>query len=595
MRRKKGLVVLLLACVAAVGLMSASGEKSSVAALREYYVAHLDTLHKKTLRLQQLVLADAGAVTIQEQFLSCRQSYKRIEALVEHFNPSAALKINGPPLPEAEPAEPKEPQAPSGFQVVEETVYGEYMAETRAEAVREIGSVLKPIETLQRHAGEVPFEEAAVADALRLNLYRTIAKGLSGFDAPASGAGIEEARYALESTAKISAIIHPDTALHRAIADALHHLDTVDRDFIRFDRARFISGPLRRVQEAFLDWQRSGRLISSEADGVIRPDASSLFAAGAYNVMAYAPAGTATPTAAEVALGKALFSEGRLSSTGGRACVSCHDPKKAFTDGQRLAQTLAGGRTLLRNTPTLLNAAFSPAQFWDSRIHFLEDQVHAVVSNADEMGGDFARIAARLGKDDTYRRAFRAAYGEGVTEGGVKRALAAYVRSLAAMSSPFDRYMRGDAAAMNAAQIRGFNLAMGKVKCATCHFLPFFNGAVPPLYEVAESEVLGVPASPDTLKPTLDGDVGKYALWGMEHQMHSFKTPTMRNAARTAPYMHNGVYQTLEEVVDFYDRGGGAGLGLDVPNQTLPPDRLTLSAEEKRDLVEFISALTDGE
>jgi cytochrome c peroxidase len=118
-------------------------------------------------------------------------------------------------------------------------------------------------------------------------------------------------------------------------------------------------------------------------------------------------------------------------------------------------------------------------------------------------------------------------------------------------------------------------------------------GTVPPDFDKTEAEILGVPASKDTLHPSLDSDPGKFALYNRDLHKFAFKTPTLRNVALTAPYMHNGVYTTLEEVMDFYDRGGGTGLGLDVPNQTLPADRLNLSAGEKKALVAFMHTLTD--
>jgi cytochrome c peroxidase len=117
---------------------------------------------------------------------------------------------------------------------------------------------------------------------------------------------------------------------------------------------------------------------------------------------------------------------------------------------------------------------------------------------------------------------------------------------------------------------------------------------VPPLYDKTESEVLGVPATADTLHPVLDADPGKFLLYGVVHQKHAFKTPTVRNAALTPPYMHNGVYQTLEQVMDFYNRGGGAGLGLAVPTQTLAEDRLHLSQAEQQALIAFIASLNDA-
>ncbi|WP_026903178.1 cytochrome-c peroxidase [Pedobacter glucosidilyticus] len=153
--------------------------------------------------------------------------------------------------------------------------------------------------------------------------------------------------------------------------------------------------------------------------------------------------------------------------------------------------------------------------------------------------------------------------------------------------------MQGEKDALNTQELAGFNLFMGKGKCGSCHFLPLFSGAVPPLFEKMESEVLGVPANTDTINAKIDADLGKYNLYKIPHQKHAFKTPSLRNIALTAPYMHNGVYQTLDEVIDFYNKGGGAGLGIILENQTLSPDKLQLSETEKKQLIAFLNALTD--
>jgi cytochrome c peroxidase len=153
--------------------------------------------------------------------------------------------------------------------------------------------------------------------------------------------------------------------------------------------------------------------------------------------------------------------------------------------------------------------------------------------------------------------------------------------------------MRHETDILPAAAKRGFNLFMGKAACGTCHFAPIFNGTVPPRYLESESEVLGVPATANLISPTLDNDIGKAGVIPAEVFRFSFKTPTLRNAAVTAPYMHNGVFTTLTEVIEFYDRGGGAGLGLTVPHQTLPNSRLDLTDPEKEDLIAFLQSLTD--
>jgi cytochrome c peroxidase len=134
---------------------------------------------------------------------------------------------------------------------------------------------------------------------------------------------------------------------------------------------------------------------------------------------------------------------------------------------------------------------------------------------------------------------------------------------------------------------------MGKALCATCHFAPIFNGTVPPDFKDTELEAIGVPQTTDTIHPALSKDLGRYNVYQTTARKHFFKTPTLRNIALTAPYMHNGVYNTLEEVIAFYNKGGGIGLGLDVPHQTLPFDNLELSVDEQKALVAFLHTLTD--
>ncbi|MEO0472035.1 MAG: cytochrome C peroxidase, partial [Bacteroidota bacterium] len=179
----------------------------------------------------------------------------------------------------------------------------------------------------------------------------------------------------------------------------------------------------------------------------------------------------------------------------------------------------------------------------------------------------------------------------------VNTAIAAYVASLRGFDSPFDQYVRGEKEEINPAVVRGFNLFMGKAACGTCHFAPGFQGLVPPLYHESETEVLGVPKEAQCEVAEIDPDLGRYANGQpknfVDFYKHSFKTSTVRNVALTAPYMHNGVYTSLEEVMEFYNNGGGAGLGIDLAYQTLAPDSLGLNQGEISDLILFMESLTD--
>ena len=134
---------------------------------------------------------------------------------------------------------------------------------------------------------------------------------------------------------------------------------------------------------------------------------------------------------------------------------------------------------------------------------------------------------------------------------------------------------------------------MGKAQCATCHFPPLFNGTVPPNFKESELELIGVPQSTDTINPKVDKDLGRYYVYQTEEKKYFFKTPTVRNSTKTAPYMHNGVYNTLDQVIDFYNKGGGNGLGLKLENKPLPETPLNLNQYEKKALIAFMKTLED--
>jgi cytochrome c peroxidase len=228
------------------------------------------------------------------------------------------------------------------------------------------------------------------------------------------------------------------------------------------------------------------------------------------------------------------------------------------------------------------------------RVTTLENQAQDVVNNKDEMHGSLEEALVIIKKDEAYKKLFRQAYpnATGIGLQHLQNALASYVRTLLSLNSRFDQYMRGDGLRLNKEEKLGFNLFMGKAKCGTCHFLPLFNGTVPPMFREMESEVIGVPKT--IAGKELDDDPGRFAMAQLAPYQHAFKTTTVRNAALTAPYMHNGVFNTLEEVVNFYNKGGGAGLGFKVENQTLPFDQLQLNEEEKKALVQFMRSLNDN-
>ncbi|UOQ81664.1 cytochrome-c peroxidase [Hymenobacter sp. 5414T-23] len=456
------------------------------------------------------------------------------------------------------------------------------------------------------HAAEtISTTDKHLFDAARLEVFRVMTLGISGFDTPASPGTVPEAAEALAAVQATLAPYRPQLlarqphlatrldSTFRAIQTFLgHHPDAAN-----FDRLRFLVAYANPLSQQLWAAQQALGIPAFKEVRALRPDAASLFQADAFEVAAFAANTTARPTQQQINLGRQLFFDPVLSGNGSRSCASCHHPTRAFTDGQAKSVAFGGRGQVARNAPTLLNAALQRNQFHDGRVSFLEDQAAAVVANPTEMHGSLAVVARLLTRNSNYRRAFAAAFAaapdSGVQEDQVKSALAAYLRSLISLNSPFDTYMRGEPEALGAAAQRGANVFLGKAKCATCHFLPLFNGTVPPGFERSEAEVLGTPAQASLHPRTLDRDLGRGGATGIRWQQHAFKTPTLRNVAVTAPYMHNGAYRSLEAVVDFYNQGGGAALGLRVPNQTLPSDKLHLTTQEKHDLITFLQALTD--
>ncbi|MEW6246869.1 MAG: cytochrome c peroxidase [Nitrospirota bacterium] len=275
---------------------------------------------------------------------------------------------------------------------------------------------------------------------------------------------------------------------------------------------------------------------------------------------------------AKIELGKQLYFDGRLSKNNSVSCAFCHTPGSGFADPR---QTSIGvdGKVGGRQAPTVYNTAFNHLQFWDGRARSLEEQAIGPIQNPVEMAETHENVVKKLGKIKGYQQQFRAVFGTEVNLQGIAEAIAAYERTILSTNSAFDKYMLGDKAAMDEAAVRGMALFKGKARCILCH-----NG---PNFTDNKFHNLGVPQ----VGPMKE-DLGRYYVTRLEKDKGAFKTPTLRSITETAPYMHDGAFKTLEEVIDFLDKGGG-------PNPNLSPliKPLGLTAEEKADLLAFLKAL----
>ncbi|GAA4299804.1 cytochrome-c peroxidase [Compostibacter hankyongensis] len=537
-----------------------------------------------------------GPAAVQRLFLRARLLYKRFEWAAEYFAGSTTLFVNGPPVQEVSVNGPLvQAFKPAGLQVIEGYLFPRYDTAGRSALLPLLQQLRSDCEAYRAYFTHIPIADWQIFDAAKAEMFRVLTLGITGFDNPLTLHSMDESAMALESLRAVLAFYTApaDTAglLHR-IGGAVAYLRQ-HPDFDAFDRAAFITRYGNPVSAGIVGLEQRLHIPRIRYNRLLRQETPTLFDSGAFNVNAYAPGPEYETTRQRIALGKKLFYDAALSGNGKRSCASCHQPDKAFTDGVVKNRDIDGQGFIRRNTPTLLNAALQPALFYDLRSPTLEAQVEDVMHNKTEMHGSLVRTAQRIRQDTAYRKLMEAAYperrGTGVDTFEVMNALASYVRSLTRLNSRFDDYMRGDTLALSRREINGFNLFMGKAKCATCHYMPLFNGTLPPKYIYSDAEVIGVPA--DSSGTTLDADRGWYDVVGLDAFRHAFKTPTVRNAARTAPYMHNGVFSTLEEVMDFYNKGGGQGKGLRVDNQTLSPEALHLSDTETADIIAFMKSL----
>jgi cytochrome c peroxidase len=277
--------------------------------------------------------------------------------------------------------------------------------------------------------------------------------------------------------------------------------------------------------------------------------------------------------AQKVELGKQLYFETRLSKNNSVSCAFCHNPGTGFADARQFsigAFGTAGGR----QAPTVYNTGFIPLQFWDGRAGSLEEQAIGPIHNPIEMAEMHETVVPKIAKIPAYQKQFQLIFGGGASLQHIAEAIAAFERTIVSQNSAFDKYTMGETGAMNEAAVRGVALFRGKARCILCH-----NG---PNLTDNRFHNLGVPQ----VGP-LKEDLGRYMVTRAQQDKGAFKTPTLRSVVETAPYMHDGVFKRLEEVIDFFDAGGGGN-----PNLSPLMKPLGLSSEEKADLLEFLKALT---
>ena len=550
-----------------------------------------------------------------ESYTELRESFKKIEFIIEHLDKEAYDKLlNGAPLPRLEKKVADITVLnPHGLQVIDEIMGISQFPNN--ENLEKLFDEVKMLETnvqkIYTFLSLRKLTDRLFFEAVRKSLIRLATLGVTGFDTPGTLTGITDAESTLRSlneyleyydselrnVGRIGLLNKTNTIFEKGIKA------TKKQDFDNFNRLKFIKEVINPAYKAIkeihlaLNYETVDEV--SKFMQALNYNSNNIFDKDFLNAFYYVSFKEDSTYASKVELGKLLFYDPILSKNNDMACATCHKPDKAFTDGEILSISNKG-EPLKRNAMTLNYSVYATKYFHDLRVNRLEDQFEHVVVNEDEFDSSYSEILEKVKSSPTYMSMFKIAFPntELIKFNDIDYALAAYVMKLNTFDSPVDKYFQGRIQKLPKAVERGFNLFTGKAACATCHFTPLFSGNLPPLFVESEAEVLGVPDK--NVEPwVLDDDKGRINN-GVNQDIAkfyvgAFKTPTIRNIELTAPYMHNGVFNTLDEVMDFYNKGGGAGNGMDLEHQTLSSDPLNLSEEEVADIIAFMKALTDTE
>jgi len=612
---KTAILLLIIGTIAV--LSSASKPEENPSGYSSFYKAKIDDFSA-----QQSGLLDCIAKSdvqspddlekIRVQIGLTRDKMKGIDIWLRYLDPIAYKKINGPLPVEWETEVFEKFEKPYKRVGAGLTLAALYLEEPEVNKDTLRGFILASIQATGSYLADsttkpLPqFSHFLLCN--RLYLLNLAAIYTTGFECPDTERIIPELRSMMAQVKDIYQVYNqsfpttPISAEYAVLYDkALEFAVKQPSDYAQFDHFTFIRdyiNPLFVLNQHLI---RQYEVFSASfVDYSLDNEATSIFDKDLYygqNVKGLFLRVTDARVLAEIeALGKLLFYDPLLSGNNLRSCASCHKPSTGFTDTMTVTSMQFNRKDFLaRNTPSLMNMQYNHLLMLDGKHISLKHQANGVVSNPEELNSSSEEILKKVLDCPDYKDAFTRLLAftpqeTDITFGHVVSAITVYLSRFGQIYAPFDEAMdRGKPLATESVQ--GFNLFMSKAQCATCHFVPQFSGVKPP-YVGSEFEVLGVPA--DKKYSQLSPDKGRYEVNPAHETLHAFRTGTLRNITQTKPYMHNGVFSSLEEVIDFYDGGGGAGRGLPVDNQTLSSDSLHLSVQEKSHLIAFLRALDEN-
>lgn len=543
---------------------------------------------------------------------STRIKLKACDFWLRYLEPVAYKKINGPLPVEWETEVFEKYEAPYKRQGAGLTLAWQYLKTENPSKDSLLHLIETPLKSLETYLADSITTQLANYHHFflcnRLFLLDLATIYTTGFECPNTEQIIPELKSMLQSTAAIYASYNQDFSSH-ALPDeylvlyneAVEFVKQQSTDFEQFNHFLFIRdyvNPLFRLNQQYIANYKVHS--SSYLDYSLNDDVQSIFDKNLYkaqNIKGVYSKITDEKILTEIdSIGKLLFYDPILSGNNMRSCASCHKLDNYLADtSAATAPTYNKQGLLKRNQPTLINAVHNHLLMIDGRDLTLLDQVKDVISNPDEMGSNENEVLYKIMSVPLYKKQLAkfAAYTnekESISVKHIASAVTYFYGKYSNYYSSFDDAINSKRK-FNIEAEKGFNIFMSKAQCGTCHFVPQFNGIKPP-YISNEFEVIGVPIT--SAEKKLSTDDGRYNVHAAMETKNAFRTPTIRNIAFTKPYMHNGSFKTLEEVIDFYDAGGGAGKGIVVSNQTLSADSLRLTKQEKKQLVAFLNALTEN-
>lgn len=549
---------------------------------------------------------------IKNEIDTARLRLKAIDFWLRYLEPVAYMKINGPLSVEWENEVFEKFEKPykregAGLSLAELYLSAKYI--NKDSLIHLIQSSVKAIQTFR---ADSITSQLNTPDhfffANRLFLLNLAAVYTTGFECPDTSNVIPELYYMLKAVNTIygsyneSFTTKPLPKIYFDLYQkTIAFVKQQPSEFSSFDHFNFIKdyiNPLFAINQKLIN--DYGVISKNYNDYTLNDSCYSIFSKSLYTAQSAKGIFSMVDDTAVLEkirqTGKMLFYDPILSGNNVRSCVSCHKPTEYFTDtSMQTALQFDDLNHLTRNTPSLINVVYNHLIMLDGKLISLQDQGKDVMINHEELGSNEKVLVEKVLSCKEYKDAFKSFLK--YTPEEKKISIDPIISAITYYYAGFSNYYSAFDEAMNTTKnldenyIKGFNLFMSKAKCATCHFVPNFNGVKPPFIS-SEFEVLGVPD--DTGYTKLNNDSGRYKINQANETLNAFRTGSLRNITHTAPYMHNGVFKTLNEVIEFYNDGGGVGKKLSLSNQTLPSDSLKLNETEKQQLIAFLRSLDEN-